>query len=95
VRSPFFERGRSRAFFLLGEFPLALSKEFLTARLTELGQTVHDRIGTSTDVLVLGESPLAEGDDAPSLMDSEEFKLAERLGLRIMRVSDLRDFLTL
>jgi len=42
---------------------------------------------------VLGEKSLAEGEGAPELTESDEYKLADRLGMRIIRLAELADFL--
>jgi len=93
LRNPHFEANATLHFYLLGDFPLTLSKEQATARLRELGAEVDETLGTSTDVLVLGEKSLAEGEGAPELTESDEYKLADRLGMRIIRLAELADFL--
>jgi len=80
-------------FYLLGDFPITLSKEQATARLKELGAVVDDKLSTGTDVLVLGNKPAAEGEQGPELTDSDDYKLADKLGIRIMRFAELADFL--
>ena len=94
VRNPHFNKDRSLNFYLLGEFPLSLSKEFVSGKLEELGAGVTDTVGTSTDVLVLGHKNLALGDDAPELTDTPEFMEADRLGIRVVRLDDLAKFLS-
>jgi len=93
LRNPHFEANKSLHFFLLGDFPLTMSKEQATARLRELGADVDEQMTAETDVLVLGEKSLAEGDAAPELTDSDEYKLADKLGMRIIRLAELQDFL--
>lgn len=93
VRNPHFEKGRQLAFYLLGEFPLTLSKEYVTGRLQALGAIVDESIGTTTDVLVLGEKNQAEGEFAEELTESDEYLKAEQLGLRIVRLDDLAEYL--
>jgi hypothetical protein len=92
VRNPHFDRTRVMHHYLLGEFPLNLSKEFVTARLGELGAAVDETLGTQTDVLVLGERPLGEA-DAKDLTATDEYKLADKLGMRIIRLTELAEFL--
>jgi hypothetical protein len=92
VRNPHFEKGKVNHFFLLGDFPLTLSKDFATARLKELGAEVDDKLDTGTDILVVGEKNLSD-EFATELTEAPEYKLAERLGMRIIRVSELSDFL--
>jgi len=93
LRNPHFEANHQLHFYLLGDFPITLSKEQATARLKELGAVVDDKLGTGTDVLVLGNKPAAEGEQGPELTDSDDYKLADKLGIRIMRFAELADFL--
>jgi hypothetical protein len=93
VRNPHFEAGRTVHFYLLGDFPLTMSKEFVAARLSELGAAVDDKLDTGTDVLVLGEKSLAEGEFAQELTGTDDYKLADQLGLRIVRLAALADYL--
>jgi hypothetical protein len=92
VRNPHFDRTRVMHHYLLGEFPLTMSKEFVAARLSELGAAVDETLGTQTDVLVLGERPLGEA-DAKDLTATDEYKLADKLGMRIIRLTELAEFL--
>lgn len=93
VRSPFFHKDQELHYFLLGEFPLSANKELVTARLEALGGKVDSALGTGTDVLVLGEKNLAEGEFAVELEQTDEYQQAERLGLRIVRLDTLKEFL--
>lgn len=93
LRNPHFEPNEVLHFFLLGDFPLTLSKEQATARLTELGAAVDETLSTATDVVVLGEKSLAEGEFAQELTETDEYKLAEKLGMRVIRVAELASFL--
>ena len=92
VRNPHFDRTRVMHHYLLGEYPLTLSKDFVAARLNELGAAVDTTLGTQTDVLVLGERPLGEA-EAEDLTMTDEYKLADKLGMRIIRLAELADFL--
>jgi len=93
LRNPHFEPNKVLRFFLLGDFPLTLAKEQATARLRELGAEVDETLQTTTDVVVLGEKSLAEGEFAQELTDTDDYKLADKLGMRIIRVAELADFL--
>lgn len=93
LRNPHFEPNHQMHFFLLGDFPITLGKEQAAARLKELGAVVDEKLGTGTDVLVLGNKPAAEGEDAKELTDSDEYKQADKLGIRIIRFSELVEFL--
>jgi len=92
VRNPHFDRTRVMHHYLLGEYPLTMSKEFVAARLSELGAAVDDTLGTQTDVLVLGDKPLGE-ENAKDLTELDEYKLADKLGMRIIRLAELAEFL--
>ncbi len=93
LRNPHFEPNKVLHFYLLGDFPLTLAKEQATARLRELGAEVDETLQTTTDVVVLGEKSLAEGEFAQELTDTDDYKLADKLGMRIIRVAELADFL--
>jgi hypothetical protein len=93
VRNPHFHKHRVLHFVLLGDFPLTMSKEFASQRLHELGAVVDDMVGTSTDVLVLGEKSLAGGEDAAELTETEAFKTAEKFGIRIILLPELASYL--
>lgn len=92
VRSPLFDKGRSKRFFLLGQFPLTLSKEFVSQRLGDLGGEIDESIGVSTDVLVLGYKDMSD-EFAKDLTETDEFIEADKLGTRIVRLADLEEFL--
>lgn len=93
IRNPHFHKGRVIHFHLLGDFPLTMSKEFVSQRLVEMGAKVDDTVSTSTDVLVVGDVPLTEGEDAVPLTDTEEYRTAEKFGIRIVRLPELATFL--
>ncbi len=92
VRSPLFDKGKNKHFFLLGQFPLTLSKEFIAQRLGDLGGVLDDSIGVSTDVLVLGYKDMSD-EFAPDLTETDEFAQADKLGTRIVRLVDLEEYL--
>ena len=93
VRNPHFERGKALSFYLLGEFPLTLSKEFVSGKLSDLGGSVDEELSASTDVLVLGDKNQAEGEFAQELTQTDEYRQAEALGVRIIRLDDLSGYL--
>lgn len=92
VRNPHFDRGENKRYFLLGEFPLTMSREYIEQRLGELGAAVDGEIGVATDVLVLGNKNLSD-EFAPELTETEEYAFATKIGMRIMRLDDLKPFL--
>lgn len=93
VRNPHFRRGSTMHFYLLGEFPLTLSREFIVERLSRLGGTVDDALSANTDVVIMGHESLAEGEFAQALTTTDDFIMAESLGLRIMRLDELSSYL--
>ena len=93
VRSPVFSARRVLHYHLLGEFPISLSKEFVQARLAEHGGVVDSSISETTDVLVLGQKNLSEGEFAVELEDTDEYRKADKWGMRIVRLADLASFL--
>ncbi len=92
VRNPHFDRGENKRYFLLGEFPLTTSREFIGQRLDDLGASVDDTLSVGTDVLVLGSKNLSD-EFAPELTETEEYAFATKVGMRIMRLADLKPFL--
>lgn len=93
VSNPHFDKNQSLHFHLLGQFPLTLNKDFVTQRLEELGSQVDAELTSMTDVLVLGEKDLSEGEFATELTDTDEYHLADKLGMRIIRLDELANFL--
>jgi hypothetical protein len=78
--------------YLLGEFPLTMSKEFVAARLSELGAAVDETLGTQTDVLVLGERSLGEPTPRTSPRRTST-SWPTSSGMRIIRLAELAEFL--
>ena len=68
-----------------------MNKGFITDRLVALGYTVDKAISPSTDFLVLGDKE--EGEFAQNLTDTDEYKLADKLGVQIVRIDDILDFI--
>jgi hypothetical protein len=93
VRSPIFSARRVLHYHLLGEFPISLSKEFVKSRLADHGGIVDGSISETTDVLVLGEKNLSEGEFAVELEDTDEYRKADKWGMRIVRLADLAAYL--
>lgn len=93
IRNPHFDRSGGQRFYLLGDFPLTMSREFVAQRLVALGGSIDESLSTDTDVLVLGYESPAEGEFAQALSETDEFILADKLGTRVMRLDDLAKFL--
>jgi len=75
-------------FFLLGRMR-KYGKSDAAARLMDLGQAVDDEVGIDTDYLVLG-APESEDEN---LRDSDAFKRAQELGVRVITEDQLSTFL--
>jgi hypothetical protein len=75
-------------FFLLGRMQ-KYGKSDAAARLRQLGQKVDDKVGIMTDYLVLG-SPEGEDDN---LRDTEAYKKAQELGVKVITERQLSQFL--
>jgi len=93
VFNPHFRPGEAQHFYLLGDFPVSLSQDFVERRLEELGGQIDERITPRTDVLVLGYESLSEGDDVVPLTELPEFQEADRLGVRMVRLDEIAKFL--
>ncbi len=91
VVNPLYAKNMDRTFVLLGRFPASMNKGFITDRLVALGYTVDKTISPSTDFLVLGDKE--EGEFAQNLTDTDEYKLADKLGVQIVRIDDILDFI--
>lgn len=91
VVNPLFARNMERNYVLLGRFPGSLNKGFISDRLKALGGAVQDNVSSNTDFLVLGNKE--EGEFAQELTDSPEYKLADKLGVQIVRLNDIMDFI--
>jgi type II secretory pathway pseudopilin PulG len=75
-------------FYLLGRMQ-KYGRSDAAQRLQQLGQAVDDKVGISTDYLVLG-SP--EGEDE-NLRDTEAYKRAQELGIKVITERQLSQFL--
>ncbi len=93
IRNPHFTKGQETRFYLIGDFPLSMSREFIGQRLDELGARLDDSLGVSTDVVVLGHESLTNDEFAQPLTETDEYVLAEKLGLRLMRLDELAQYL--
>jgi NAD-dependent DNA ligase len=91
ISNPHFARNMQRTFVFLGEFPATMDKKFVKDRLTALGALVGDSVDPTTDFLVLGQKE--RGEFATELKDMPEFKLADKLGVQMLRLRDLAAFI--
>ena len=91
VVNPLFARNMERTYVLLGKFPPSMNRAFITDRLKALGGDVAEKVSPSTDFLVLGQKE--EGEFAQELTDTDQYKLADKLGVQIVRLNDIMDFI--
>lgn len=90
VANPLFSKTREKVFVLLGNFPV-YGKNFLEKRITDLGAEVESTVTSRTDFVVLGEKMPEE--DAVEVTDTPEFKNAQKLGVQVLRMSDIERFI--
>lgn len=91
VVNPLYSRNMERTFVLLGRFPATLNKAFIGERLSALGNAVEETVSSRTDFLVLGDKE--QGEFAPELTETDEYKLADKLGVQIVRLNEIWDFI--
>lgn len=90
ISNPYFNRGRTKNFVLVGDFP-AYGVSFLKQRLMDLGAQVSDVVNSDVDAIILGAKGLEE--DAPELSDLPEYKVAQELNIQMLRLAELEPFL--
>jgi hypothetical protein len=105
ISAPNYDPEMPREFVLAGRFPTGYSRAMVADRLRQLGAKVVEKVGPSTDFLVMGDrdTPLAaaEGEssgdaaagDAETVADSEEMKLAQLYRVQILPVREILEFL--
>jgi hypothetical protein len=91
VLNPLFSRDLKRTFVLLGRFPTSMNRALISERLVALGNGVEETVSARTDFLVLGDKE--QGEFAPELTETDEYKLADRLGVQIVKLNDIWDFI--
>lgn len=89
--NPLFSRDMQRTFVLLGRFPSSTNRDLITDRLKSLGNSVEETVSSRTDFLVLGDKE--QGEFAPELTETDEYKLADKLGVQIVLLGDIWDFI--
>lgn len=91
VVNPHFARNLTKTFVFLGVFPPSMNRGFVRERLMALGADVNDIIDSGTDFLVLGDKE--QGEFAVELQDTPEFKLATQLGIQLIRLKELAEYI--
>ena len=104
IAAPNYDPKMPREFVLMGRFPSGYSRAMVADRLRSLGATVKDKVGPSTDFLIMGdkdegaakpEETKEGGDDAKATGpgDDEQLKLAQIYRVQIMPVREILDYL--
>lgn len=100
ISAPNYDPEMPREFVLTGRFPSGYSRAMVADRLRALGAKVADKVGPTTDFLVLGESETAA---APADGDAEaggdggsetgDMQLAQLYRVQILPVREVLEFL--
>jgi predicted nucleic acid-binding Zn-ribbon protein len=101
IAAPNYDPKMPREFVLVGRFPSGYSRALVADRLRALGSTVKDKVGPTTDFLVVGDKDegaakpeeTKEGDAAAAApSEDEELKLAQLYRVQIVPVRDILDY---
>jgi predicted nucleic acid-binding Zn-ribbon protein len=104
IAAPNYDPKMPREFVLVGRFPSGYSRALVADRLRALGSTVKDKVGPTTDFLVIGdkdegaaskpEEAKEGGSDASAAgpSEDEELKLAQLYRVQIVPVRDILDY---
>ena len=104
IAAPNYDPNMKREFVLVGRFPSGYSRALVADRLRALGATVKDKVGPSTDFLIIGdknegasskpEETKDGGNDANAAgpSEDEELKLAQLYRVQIVAVRDILEY---
>jgi archaellum component FlaG (FlaF/FlaG flagellin family) len=99
ISAPNYDPEMPREFVLTGRFPSGYSRAMVADRLRALGAKVADKVGPTTDFLVLGEAETvtaaAEGEEAGGDGGAEtgDMQLAQLYRVQILPVREILEFL--
>lgn len=103
IAAPNYDPKMPREFVLMGRFPSGYSRAMVADRLRQLGATVKDVVGPTTDFLVMGDKEegakpdeTKEGGDAaaaPAASDDEQLKKATLYRVQILPVREILEYL--
>jgi len=100
IAAPNYDPEMPREFVLVGRFPTGYSRAMVADRLRALGATVSEKVGPTTDFLVMGdkETTAADGEEdgdaeADESAESAEMKLAQLYRVQILPVREILEFL--
>jgi len=94
VSSPIYSPGVRRQVALIGRFGYPYTKDMVKTILESLGNKVHDKVGPGVDLVILGDETLnEEGTEYVKVEDTDDYKLAYKLGAEFAPVNKIRPFL--
>jgi hypothetical protein len=101
IAAPNYDPKMPREFVLIGRFPTGYSRAMVADRLRALGANVADKVGPTTDFLVVGDKETGaaaeggeeEGAAADETAEPEEMKLAQLYRVQILPVREILEFL--
>jgi hypothetical protein len=94
ISSPIYSPGVRRQVALIGRFGYPYTKDMVKTIFESLGNKVHDKVGPGVDLVILGDETLnEEGTEFVKVEDSEDYKLASKLGSEFAPVNKIRGFL--
>lgn len=96
LSSPIYSPGVRRQVALLGRFGYPYTRDTIKSILENLGNKVHDKVGPGVDLVIIGDQTLnADETEFQKVEDSEEYKLANTLGVEFAPVHKVRNFFKL
>lgn len=102
IAAPNYDPTMPREFVLMGRFPSGYSRALVADRLRALGANVKDKVGPTTDFLVVGDKEDAAAEAAPKEGDAaaaaaptedDQLKMAQLYRVQIVQVRDILEFL--
>ncbi len=94
IASPIYSPGVRRQVALIGRFGYPYTKDMMKTILESLGNRVHDKVGPGVDLVILGDETLNdEGSAFLKVEETEDYKLASKLGSEFAPVNKIRGFL--
>ena len=100
ISAPNYDPEMPREFVLSGRFPSGYSRAMVADRLRSLGAKVADKVGPTTDFLVLGEAETVaapaegeDGGDGGGAAGTADVQLAQLFRVQILPVREILEFL--
>lgn len=96
VRNDLYSVGMRHNVYLMGRFSHPLTKPVVAGLLSDLGNTVVDKLGPGVDLIIVGGDLVnEEGSGFMPIADSDEYKLAQNLRIEMAPLSKVRQYLKL